>query len=61
MKFKLLVALFALKWLHGIQKPTLLVLAMLAGAALANFAAVFFVTQPTEWGILDYARDQNCS
>ena len=39
---KFLVAFFALKWLPWATRPMLLVLAMLA--ALANFAAVFFLT-----------------
>jgi hypothetical protein len=38
------VAFFAIKWLPRATRQTLLVLAMLAGAALANFAAVFFLT-----------------
>lgn len=39
-----LVAYFAIKWLPRARKQALLVLAILAGAALANFAAVFFLT-----------------
>ena len=35
---------FAIKWLPRATKPTLVVLALLAGAMLANFAAVFFLT-----------------
>ena len=35
---------FAIKWLPRAVRPTLLVLAMLAGSLLANFAAVFFLT-----------------
>jgi hypothetical protein len=38
------VAFFAIKWLPRATRPTLLVLAMLAGTTLANFAAVFFLT-----------------
>ena len=39
-----LVAFFAIKWLPRAKKQALLVLAMLGGALLANFAAVFFLT-----------------
>jgi hypothetical protein len=39
-----LVAFFAIKWLPRATRQTLLILAMLAGATLANFAAVFFLT-----------------
>lgn len=39
-----LVAFFAINWLPQATRQTLLVLAMLAGATLANFAAVFFLT-----------------
>jgi hypothetical protein len=38
------VAFFAIKWLPRATRQTLLVLAMLAGVLLANFAAVFFLT-----------------
>jgi hypothetical protein len=38
------VIYFAIKWLPRAVRPTLLVLAMLAGSLLANFAAVFFLT-----------------
>ncbi len=37
-------AYFAIKWLPKATRPALLVLAMLAGALAANFAAVFFLT-----------------
>ncbi|MFZ0915012.1 MAG: hypothetical protein WBQ76_02300 [Candidatus Korobacteraceae bacterium] len=38
------VAFFAIKWLLRAPRPTLRVLALQAGAALAAFAAVFFLT-----------------
>lgn len=38
------VAYFAIKWLPRAPKQALLVLALQAGAALAAFAAVFFLT-----------------
>ncbi len=38
------VAFFAIKWLPRAPRQTLLVLALQAGAALAAFAAVFFLT-----------------
>jgi hypothetical protein len=38
------VAFFAIKWLPRAPRPTLRVLALQAGAALAAFAAVFFLT-----------------
>jgi hypothetical protein len=39
-----IVALFALKWLPRSPRSALLVLTLQAGAALAAFAAVFFLT-----------------
>ena len=39
-----LVAFFAIKWLPQTPKQALQVLALQAGAALASFAAVFFLT-----------------
>lgn len=38
------VAVFAIKWLPLVTKPALRVLAVQAGAAVAAFAAVFFLT-----------------
>jgi len=38
------VAFFAIKWLPRTPRQTLQVLALQAGAALAAFAAVFFLT-----------------
>ena len=38
------VAFFAVKWLPRAPRPTLQVLALQAGAAVAAFAAVFFLT-----------------
>jgi len=39
-----IVAFFAVKWLPRAPRQTLQVLALQAGAALAAFAAVFFLT-----------------
>jgi hypothetical protein len=39
------VAFFAIKWLPKAPTQTLRVLALQAGAALASFAAVFFLTK----------------
>jgi hypothetical protein len=39
-----IVAFFAIKWLPRAQRPAIRVLAQQAGAALAAFAAVFFLT-----------------
>lgn len=39
-----MVAFFAIKWLPRATRQALLVCAMLAGATLANFVAVFFLT-----------------
>lgn len=39
-----IVAFFALKWLPRAPRPALVVLALQAGAALAAFAGVFFLT-----------------
>jgi hypothetical protein len=40
-----LVAFFAIKWLPRAPRQSLRVLALQAGAALASFAAVFFLTK----------------
>ena len=39
-----LAAFFAIKWLPRATKQAAIVLAVLAGALLANFAAVYFLT-----------------
>ena len=39
-----LIAFFAIKWLPRATKPSLLILALLAGTLLANLAAVYFLT-----------------
>lgn len=39
-----LIAFFAIRWLPRAPRAALLVLAVLAGTILANFAAVFFLT-----------------